>query len=490
MAVLATTLLLYAPALRLELIGDDYQWVQHAHRAMHHPTLLFADLDTFYRPATTWTLIADRLLWDHRPSGFHLTNLILHACAGMLLLAAGRRLGLGWLGAVTVGLLWVVSPFADEPAISVSIRFEDLLLASWLGLIVAWPRPEEGWTKIRVAAVAGLAALALASKETWVVTPGLVWVLERSVHHRPPRRSLASAGWFAAAVALYAAAYFAAFPGGKGYFNWSPRVLAKVPHEMAAFLSLETLDPLAFPLTWKSGAAVMIVGAATLFAVRASQPAGNVGLALLLLPTLPTLFVPYLPTRYTAIPFVGFLLVAAAAVTAACNRVSPSARLLCRAVTTGVGALAMTAWVFTVRADIADANRVSAAQRRLLAEAHAAGQSLPMNVPVVVLRSEAEAPLAAIAATPRGLPKLLFPRPNDPYALADTAAVFEWVLGREQEFVDRGDARSLRGVAGALLLHGSGAFRWSATAIDDVGGVAETLRARGMRLQVILRHSR
>ena len=77
-AVVAATVWLYAPTLRFELAGDDYQWVQHAHLAMHRPVLLLADLDTFYRPVSTWTLVLDRILWGYRPLGYHLTNLLLH----------------------------------------------------------------------------------------------------------------------------------------------------------------------------------------------------------------------------------------------------------------------------------------------------------------------------------------------------------------------------------------------------------------------------
>ncbi|PWB82826.1 MAG: hypothetical protein C3F11_09885, partial [Methylocystaceae bacterium] len=76
--LVAAALALYLPATRLELIGDDYQWVQHAHRAMYEPLLLLADLDTFYRPASTWTLALDRALWGFDAAGYHLTNVLLH----------------------------------------------------------------------------------------------------------------------------------------------------------------------------------------------------------------------------------------------------------------------------------------------------------------------------------------------------------------------------------------------------------------------------
>lgn len=50
------------------------------------------------------------------------------------------------------------------------------------------------------------------------------------------------------------------------------------------------------------------------------------GLTLLFLPALPTLLVPYLPTRYTASPYAGFLLLMAAAYRVAHSKLATSLR--------------------------------------------------------------------------------------------------------------------------------------------------------------------
>lgn len=92
--ILGAVIVLYRSALGFQLMGDDYQWWQQAHTAMHRPVLLVSDLDTFYRPASTWTLVLDRLLFGDSPEGFHLRNVLFHGAAGFLLLLVGRRLGL------------------------------------------------------------------------------------------------------------------------------------------------------------------------------------------------------------------------------------------------------------------------------------------------------------------------------------------------------------------------------------------------------------
>ncbi len=469
--VAAAVLVLYWPALEFELMGDDYQWLQLAHAASHRPALLLADLDTFYRPASTWTLAADRLLWGWNPSGFHLTNILLHAAAAILLGMAARRFGLGRIAAWAVALLWACSPFALEPAVSVAIRFESLLLLAWLGLVLSWPGPETRWARGRVLAVAALVALAAASKETWVVTPGLVWALERWWRRASARTATRTAAVVACGAAVYALAYFVAFPGGKGYYRLEPEVLAKIPHQLAAFLHFETLQPLGFQWSWKGTLAAAVVAAAAILAIRRASPVGTLGVALLALPALPTLFVPYLPTRYTAVPYAGFLLLVAASLAILDRELTDWKRAFGRiGAILGAGAV-LLAGVLTVRADIEDFARVSAAHREVLAEAARALPGLPRDTPFVFRREESDDPLRAIALSVRGLPKIFFPRPLDPYGLADVAALLEWSLQTEGVTVIRkGDLPE--GATVPLLTHRSGVFVWGEWPDVDPGSAA------------------
>ena len=48
--IVAAVAWIHGPSIELALTGDSYQWIQHAHAAMHHPSLFLADLDTFLRP--------------------------------------------------------------------------------------------------------------------------------------------------------------------------------------------------------------------------------------------------------------------------------------------------------------------------------------------------------------------------------------------------------------------------------------------------------
>ncbi len=487
LGMVAAVLVLYAPTFRFVLMGDDYQWVQHAHLAMHRPLLLLADLDTFYRPASTWTLVLDRLLWGYRPVGFHLTNLLLHGLAGVFLALVGRRLGLSWTVGWALGLLWVTSPFSEEPAVSVAIRFEDLLLLAWLVMIVAWPRAGQPWSRARQIAVVGSTVLALFSKETWVVTPGLVFALDWGYRRLEARKALRTALPFLALALVYVVVYFLSFPGAKGYYESSFGPLLKVPHQLAAFLFLEGLVPVAFPLSPAGLIATVAVACVLVFVLRRRNPAAIVGAALLLLPMLPTLLVPYLPTRYTTIPYAGFLLLLGGAAQEVAAEIRSRWRVAGSVAATAIVALVLMAGVLAVRADLDDLRRVSQAHEKLLAEARAAVAQFPFERPVAVLRQEADNPLRDITVSPLGMPKLLFVRHADPYGLVDAGSLFEWVLRREDIVVrrfDDGEARFNDSV-GAVLAHRSGGFVWLSVDAPRLGELARQMRTTGVRTQVI-----
>jgi len=484
LAIVGLVIGLYRPALDLELIGDDYQWLQHAHAAAHRPALLFADLDTFYRPLSTWTLVADRALWGRVPGGYHLTNVLLHALAAALLALAARRLALPWPAALAVGLLWGTSPFSDEPALSVAIRFESLLLLAWVGLVLAWPRRDQAWTAGRGVAVAALAVAALLAKESWVVTPALVWLLDRAVHGTSPRQALRAAAPFAAAAAAYTVVYFLAFPGGKDYYHAGAAALAKVPHQLAAFLWFEQLRPIDIRLTAAGVLATLITAVVLAIGIRRGDAATTVGAGLLFLPMLPTLLVPYLPTRYTTIPFAGFLLVAAAAASAAIGSLRGVTRRLAGVAAGTLAVTVLAAGALTVRADLADWARVSDAHRRLLRQTAAVAETVGSGAVVAVVRGERSDPLRDIALSVHGLPKLFFPRPDDPDGLVDAAALFEWVLAREGTAVRRLDVDPPPATAGVVLNHGPSSFAAPVTT-SDVAGVADSWRRRGGGVRLI-----
>jgi len=479
-------LLLHGPAVDLGLsAGDSFQWVQHAHAAMFRPGLLFADLDSFLRPSTTWSLMLDRVLWGgFNARGYRVSSLILHVLVAMALVFAGRRLGLGPIAAAVVALVWVTSPFTDESVFVVAYRFQPLLLMSWLVVIAVWPRTGESWNRTRSAVlILGLMAAA-ASKETWVVTPALIAALELG-RGRSLQQALRPAVWVGAAVAIYVVFYFLAFPSGKNYYELGPHVLAKIPTQMAAFLFLEEPLPFALELSWLGVTASVIVAAVAVACVRWRVGGVWAALFLMLASTLPTLPVPYMPQRYLAIPYAGFLLLMGLWVEAVSERL-PRWRWWIRGGVFGVAALVVFAGAAIVRTDLDDYRRLAAADDALLAEAAQVADTVAAGAPVVVVRDEQSQPLLEILKNPKGYAKLPYTRHNDPYGLIDAAALFEWVIGDEKTRVEHIHdwATTCVGVEGLTLVHRDGGFI-SLEAVPDLAAEVARWQSTGRRLQVV-----
>lgn len=68
----------------------------------------------YYRPLTTLSYVLDWALWDDSPFGFHLTNVLLHGAASILVLLILLRLGLGDGPALAAACLFAVHPIHTE----------------------------------------------------------------------------------------------------------------------------------------------------------------------------------------------------------------------------------------------------------------------------------------------------------------------------------------------------------------------------------------
>jgi hypothetical protein len=475
------------PALSLQLTGDDYQIAQQAHEGLYRPAALFSPIGQFIRPVTVWLFALDRVLWGTAPFGYHLVDLVLQTIAALCLVAAAVRLGLPEGIAWLAGAVWALSPFTMEVAVWSAIQHEQFLLIAWLLLIVAWPHPSEGWGRRRAVVVGVAIVLAMASKETWIVTPALVLALSWAVEEATRRRTVAVVGTSTALALLYTAGRFLAIPSTGGYYRLDPTLLAKVPRLLATVLWFEQPLPVPTTLSWRDGLATGAVVALAVFAWKRHRGAVTVGSALLLAPLVPVLFIPFSPLRYGHVPYAGFLLIVAAAVSAARATLPSRSRWLLGGAAAAVAALVAAAGVIEVRATLADWAVVSRAHARLLAQARAFAPDLPLDRPVVVARLEHENVLLEVATAPQGLPQLWYVRHDDPAGLIDAAALFDWVLDRPDVLVTEvGHWRTeLKGVPGSVAGHTPGGFAWLATSTDNVAASGEALLARGHRLRVI-----
>jgi len=129
----------------------------------------------YYRPTLAASLALDATLWGLQPSGFHLTNILLHAAVTMLVMVLVRSLSCSGGVAVVAGILFALHPVHIEAVAWVSGRQELLLALFVLGSMLAYRRwiPRGGCNAWGLAALA-LYGLALLSKEPAIVLPLLL----------------------------------------------------------------------------------------------------------------------------------------------------------------------------------------------------------------------------------------------------------------------------------------------------------------------------
>ena len=458
----AISALLLSPALFAGFFGDDFKLWHVARQMIDAPSTLFIGSGNFYRPANSWLFAAYQLAFGAEPLAYHVGTFVMHLACGVLLgLLVARFVPSPW-AVLAVSAAWMCSPFAFEPVQFVNVAYNDLtVLLVWLALAVTWPGPGQGWSRGRAAAHVGLVAFSAMCKESWVILPGLVLCFEVFLR-RVPWRSAWRVTALAAAPALgYVLAYPFVFPGRESYYEPGAWAAARVPHLWACFSMLTELEP--YKPAWGGAEWVGLafcLGFAVLGWKRRSRLIG-LGLGFFFCSVAPVLFIPYLPTRYTTVPLVGFLLVACGAL-AELVRAAPPAR---RAAALAGVALVFVAhfgagllWLF---GDFEDMQRLREPYAALLGEVESFAGEIPVDRPVVCVRLEAVNPLHRLHAEGSlGTPKLYFQRPVTPYGLADWAQLFTFArAGRGNEvLVDLPPAEVTAG-AYAVVAHVAGGFR-------------------------------
>ena len=148
-----------------------------------------------WAPVTILSLAVDYALWERRPFGYHLTNLLLHAIAVVLLfLLLDRILARGNPGtspapAAIAAALFAIHPVQVESVAWVAERKNVLGMSLFLAAFLAWLRAAGSrWRPGAYAAFLLLYAAALLAKAQAVILPPLLLLYEW-IERPPPRPS-------------------------------------------------------------------------------------------------------------------------------------------------------------------------------------------------------------------------------------------------------------------------------------------------------------
>lgn len=280
-----------------------------------------------YRPVLSATYFLDAAIWNTNPFGFHLTNVLLHVAAVvMVYLLALRVFGhaqLAFLGA----LIFAVHPLKTEAVAAIGYR-ADVLAGVWLLIaFLCWLRLNP---RSMIAAHMAF-ALALFTKEAALVFPFLVWVYERSIGRPWDFRRYTG---LAAIIVVYFYIYLFVFPNdslkaanlmGAGFLQHASAVIHLICGYIIAFVNpfaVKALPPLYAPAhelftSWPTISAASIV---VLFVLIWAKAAKNPKLgffffwfAIALLPVLNIIPIANpMAYRFMYLPSVGLSIAAAA----------------------------------------------------------------------------------------------------------------------------------------------------------------------------------
>ena len=161
------------------------------------------------RPLAALSFILDAQLWGINPTGYHLTNFLLHlACSGLVMLITREVLLDGWLPAAAAGLIFALHPVHIEPVIWITGRVDTISTSAYLlgiyGLIRFRSNP--GWYWLAVCWV-GYGA-GIFAKEAALTMPLMALLCElfyvpRNARWNTARGVAPYLGWGAIALVYY-----------------------------------------------------------------------------------------------------------------------------------------------------------------------------------------------------------------------------------------------------------------------------------------------
>jgi Flp pilus assembly protein TadD len=175
----------YANTLNGPFVFDDRATVvdNHTIESLTDPAVLRAPTETptAGRPVVNVLFALNYALDGRNVVGYHLVNITLHIGCVLLLFALTRRLTNDEWAALAVALLWGVHPLTTEVVNYLTQRTESTMALCMLATLWAGVRAHDGprghrWVWVAIVAC----ALGMGSKETMVVAPVLVVLMDRA----------------------------------------------------------------------------------------------------------------------------------------------------------------------------------------------------------------------------------------------------------------------------------------------------------------------
>lgn len=221
-AIFVATVLVYYNTLDNPLVWDDIYLIRDNIfiQDISNITKIFSSeyfsqpVEISYRPVATLTYMIEYFLWDVHTDGYHMFNLVLHIMNAFMVLTIIARFTKRYWLSVGAALLFALHPVQTEAINAITFR-EDLLAAFFcLASLIVYMKYRDGGSPAQLVFSLVLVLLAVFSKETAVVFPGVILAYEYYIRNeKSPGRSWGAAALFAVPVVFYLIVRFGPMQG-------------------------------------------------------------------------------------------------------------------------------------------------------------------------------------------------------------------------------------------------------------------------------------
>ena len=200
--LLTFAFLIYLPSFGNRFIWDDEQFIyKNAYVLNFDLPAIFTQSTTagagiasnYYRPLASLSFALDHALWGLQPFGFHLTNTLLHAGAGLILYLLLTQSGFGYKDkslwqdpAFWLSLIFLIHPIQTEAVVYINSRGDSLSALLSLTTLLLFAKVIDKKSKAQVSLlpsqvwpvyILGIFLLAMLAKEIAISTVGLMFLI-------------------------------------------------------------------------------------------------------------------------------------------------------------------------------------------------------------------------------------------------------------------------------------------------------------------------
>jgi tetratricopeptide (TPR) repeat protein len=204
----------YSNTLFMDFVYDDLTQIlenNYIKSLENIPSMFISDVwagkkdgfSPYYRPVFTLSLAIDYFIWGESPSGYHLTNILLHAMVSVMFYILALRILNSEVAAIAAGLIFAVHPVHAEAIAWTSGRNEPLsalfMFASLYLYILYRDRNKTQYIALSLF----LFFTALLSKEMAITLPAVIFLYELCFRNGAIKQKIQMPLWYGLIAVIY-----------------------------------------------------------------------------------------------------------------------------------------------------------------------------------------------------------------------------------------------------------------------------------------------